>query len=246
MYVEVTVRKKRTRSKLPQPEARRRYIEVGELAVLQQIQKDSQALDDNTIAVGPFGRLDAAAVAAHDGKTRGAVTNLFGSQAAFQVETMRLALNARDWIEKIEYPSPTDFPSADAWMDALFAAESARGPMHAAEPEVNYAFLWALWLSAVPYGIWSEGVARPSADEFVQSVEKLEQVFARALDHFDVKLRDGTSVNDLACSAATLIEGAWLNQCLMFQHPCDRDEPIASVLVRAGRMLWNGATERRS
>lgn len=238
--------RKRSRSKLSQPEARRRYVEIGELAVLQQIHKDSQALDDDAIAVGPFGRLDAAAVAAHDGKTRGAVTNLFGSQAAFQVETMRLALNAGEWIERIEYPDPTGFRSADAWIDALFAAESARGPRHGAEPEVNYAFLWALWLSAVPYGIWSERVSRPSADEFVQWVERLEQLFAKAIDHFEMSLRDGISVNRLACSAATLIEGAWLNQCLMLRHPCDAKEPIASVLTQAGRMLWNGATKRRS
>ncbi|HWK64249.1 MAG TPA: hypothetical protein VNS34_04875 [Rhizobiaceae bacterium] len=240
------MRKKRSRSKLSQPEARRRYVEIGELAVLQQIEKDSKALDDNAIAVGPFGRLDAAAVAARDGKTRGAVTNLFGSQAVFQAETMKLALNAAEWIEMIEYPSPSAFQSPDAWIDALFAAESARGPRHAAEPAVNYAFLWALWLSAVPYGIWSERVSGPSVDEFVQWVQKLEQLFAGAIDHFGMRLRKGISVNHLATSAATLIEGAWLNQCLTLQHPCDAKEAIATVLTRAGRLLWNGATELRT
>jgi hypothetical protein len=240
------VSKKPTRSKLSQPEARRRYVEIGELAVLQQIREDSRALDDNAIAVGPFGRLDAAAVAAQDGKTRGAITNLFGSQAAFQVETMTLALNAADWIERFEYPAPAGFSSADTWIDAVFAAESARGPRHAAEPEVNYAFLWALWLSAVPYGIWSRRVSRPSADEFVQHVEKLERIFAQGMEHFDFTLRHGITLDQLACSAATLIEGAWLNQCLMLRHPCEPDEPVASVLTRAGRMLWHGATERRA
>ena len=79
------------------------------------------------IAVGPFARLDAGAVAAHDGKTRGSITNLFGSQAAFQAETMALALNAGAWIETIKYPAPRDYPDADAWVDAFFAGHRRAG-----------------------------------------------------------------------------------------------------------------------
>ena len=101
---------KRKRSTIPKAEARRRYIEAAELVVLDQIRADSRLLDARTIAVGPFARLDANAVAARDGRTRGAINNLFGSQAAFQAETMALALSARDWIERIEYPDPADFP----------------------------------------------------------------------------------------------------------------------------------------
>ena len=40
-------------------------------------------------------------VASREGKTRGAITNLFGSQASFQAATMALALYSRDWIEQI-------------------------------------------------------------------------------------------------------------------------------------------------
>jgi hypothetical protein len=69
-----------------------------EIVALQQIQKDSKILDNQAIPVGPFARLDANAVAAQHGKTRGAITNLFGSQTAFQAETMALALSARDWV----------------------------------------------------------------------------------------------------------------------------------------------------
>ena len=101
------------RSTLSKSAARQRYVEIGELAVLQQIQRDSEALDQSAIAVGPFARLDANAVAAQDGKTRGAVTNVFGSQAAFQVATMELALSAGDWIAAIEYPRPPDFATAE-------------------------------------------------------------------------------------------------------------------------------------
>ena len=85
---------KQKRSRLPRSEARQRYVEIGELVALKQIKSDARALDNQTIAIGPFARLDAGAVAARDGKTRGAITNLFGSQAAFQGEIMALARNA--------------------------------------------------------------------------------------------------------------------------------------------------------
>ena len=110
------------RSTLPKDEARRRYVEIGQLAALEQIKRDSELLDKRSTAVGPFARLDAGAVAGRDGKTRGVISNLFGSQAAFQAETMERALDAGDWIESLEYPAPADHPDAGAWLDALFAA----------------------------------------------------------------------------------------------------------------------------
>ncbi len=98
------------RSNLPRDEARRRYVDAGELAVLEQIRIDSGTLDERSIAVGPFSRLDAGVVAAGDGKTRGAITNLFGSQAAYQAETMELALSAGDWIEQLVLPGAGGLP----------------------------------------------------------------------------------------------------------------------------------------
>ena len=41
-----------------------------------------------------------------------------------------------------------------------------------------------------------------------------------------------------AGAAASLIEGAWLNQCLT--------APDETFLPRAGRLLWDGATTARS
>ena len=107
---------------------------MGGLVVLEQIQKDSQLLGDKSIAVGPFARLDAEDVAAHDGKTRGAITNLFGSQAAFQAATMALALDASEWVARIKFPAPAAFEDAEAWFDALLAGESARGGAPRAPP----------------------------------------------------------------------------------------------------------------
>ena len=232
----------RRRSALPKDAARERYVEMGELAALEQIRRDSEALDARAIAVGPFARLDANAVAAQDGKTRGAITNLFGSQAAFQAGTMERALAAADWIEEIAYPAPADFPDAEAWVDALFAGESGRGPHHGAEPTVDYAFLWALWLSAVPYGIWSDRVGGPSMSEHVQWLEQLERILQEGLDHFGHALRPDTTIGDLACACASVIEGTWLNQCLTLRHPREPDEPIATALRRSGRLVWRGAT----
>jgi hypothetical protein len=232
----------RHRSTLPKDEARRRYVEIGERAALEQIRRDAEALDRRAIAIGPFARLDANAVAAADGKTRGAVTNLFGSQAAFQAETMALALSAGDWIDRIAYPDPAGYADADTWADAFFAGESARGPEHRGEPAVDYASLWALWLSAVPYGLWSEEVSGPSMEEHARWLARLEDVLQRALDHFGLALRDGTTVGDLAVACASLIEGVWLNQCLTRRHPTQPGEPIATALRRSGRLIWRGAT----
>jgi hypothetical protein len=229
------------RSTLPKHEARQRYVEMGELVALQQIKRDSELLDDHSIAVGPFSRIDANAVAALDGKTRGAISNLFGSQAQFQAETMALALSAADWVERIEYPDPGAFPDADAWLDAFLAAETDRGPVHGSDPAVDFGSLWALWLSAVPYGLWSEQVTRPSMEEHVLVIKGLERAFGGVLEHFGLELREDTTLNDLACAMASLVEGVWLNQCLTNRHPTDPGEPIATTLRRGGRLLWRGA-----
>lgn len=233
--------RRRARSNLPPPEARRRYREVGALAALEQIRLDSGGLDDRAIAVGPFGRLDAGAVAARDGKTRGSVTNLFGSQAAYQVATMEFVLDAEAWVEAGAFPPPRDFATAEAWVDAFFEAQAARGPRHGAEPGMSYAALWALWLGTVPYGLWSERVAQPSMEEFDRSVAQVEGVMAEALAHFGLGLREGVTLADLACGAMNLTEGAWLNQCLTAAHPRRPGEPVGAALVRAGRLLWRGA-----
>jgi hypothetical protein len=230
------------RSTLSREDARQRYVEIGELAVLEQVRNDAQLLDEWALAVGPFTRLDANAVAAADGKTRGAITNVFGSQAAFQTETMAHVLSSTDLIERIEYPDPSDFDTAEDWVDALLLDESARGPLHGDEPTVTYATLWALWLSAVPYGLWSEQVSLPSLEEQQQMLAGLEEALAGALEHFGLALRDGTTVADLASAIASLTEGVWLNQCLTRTHPSDPAQPISELLRRSGRLVWAGAT----
>lgn len=233
------------RSTLPKDEARRRYVEIGLVAALEQIKRDSELLDRRSTAVGPFARLDAGTVAGRDGKTRGVISNLFGSQARFQAETLQRALDAGDWIESLEYPAPADHPDAGAWLDAVFAAESARGPLQGRRQKLDYAALWALWLSTVPYGLWSKRISGPSMEENVQWVARLEQVFGEAIEHFGRALREGTTITDLAGAVASLIEGVWLNQCLNRRHPFDADAPIATFLQRSGRLLWEGATELR-
>ncbi len=164
----------RRRSPLPRDDARRRYLEMGALAALEQIRHDAGDLDRDAMAVGPFARLDASAVAARDGKTRGAITNLFGSQLAYQVRTMGMALDAAEISGLADWPPLAAFPDAEAWVAAFFAAQSARGPTHGAAPSMSYASLWALWLGVLPYGLWSERIAAPSMEEFGRRVAQLE------------------------------------------------------------------------
>ena len=229
------------RSTLPKDAARRRYVEIGVIEALEQIRRDSRTLDARAIPVGPFARLTADAVAARDGKTRGAITNLFGSQAAFQTQTMTLALSVEDSIETVDLPAPSAFAAAEDWLDALLTDQSERGPQHGADPDASYAYLWALWLSTVPYGLWSEVVSKPSMEEHVLWVRRLTTAVTEALEHFGLSLREDTSPEDLAGALASTIEGVWLNQCLTPRHPSDPSEPIATALTRAGRLLWRGA-----
>ena len=121
----------------------------------------------------------------------------------------------------------------------------ARGPAHGAKPTVNDGFLWALWLGALPYGVWSEVVAEPSMAEYVQTVGRLEEAIEERAGAFRTAMREGTTVNDFACAVASLIEGVWLNQCLTKRHPCDRSEPVSTLLRRSGLMLWRGAIAKR-
>ncbi|HYI17911.1 MAG TPA: hypothetical protein VD836_04340 [Solirubrobacteraceae bacterium] len=230
------------RSTLPKDEARRRYVELAELQVLERIRDDARDLDRGALAVGPFARLDANALAAKVGKTRGALSNLFGNQAALQAATMAMALDAAELLEASPRPEPEGYEHAEEWLDALFLGESARGPLHRGRPAVDYGSLWALWLAAVPYGLWGERIAGPSLDEFRDSVGTLSSLFARALDHFGLELAADVTLTDLATAAVNLVEGAWLNQCLTTEHPCDAAEPVSEALRRSGRLLWRGAT----
>jgi hypothetical protein len=235
-----------TRSRLPRDEARQRYVEIGVQVALERIKADAEALRTGSVVIGPFASLDANAVAARDGKTRGVIANLFGSQSAFQAETMALVLSAQELIEEIEYPRPADYPGADEWVDAFFAEQAARGPSHGAEPRDYYTSLWTLWLSAVPYSVWSDEVAEPGLQESRDWMTRMVAVFEEALDHFDLTLQPGTSLDDLAVATAGLVEGLWLTQCQTARHPIDPKEPIATSMRRSGRLLWNGATRPRA
>jgi hypothetical protein len=79
-------------------------------------------------------------------------------------------------------------------------------------------------------------------EEHAQVIGQLEQVLAGAMEHFGLEPAEGTTVNDLACAVASLVEGVWLNQCLTTEHPTDPQQPGGTVLRRGGRLLWRGAT----
>ena len=71
--------KPRNRSSLSREDARSRYLQLAETALLAKIRLDALRLDreddERRVAVGPFARLNAEEVAASaDGKSRGAIT----------------------------------------------------------------------------------------------------------------------------------------------------------------------------
>ena len=78
-------------------------------------------------------------------------------------------------------------------------------------------------------------------EEHEQWIERLERASsARRSSTSACALREGVTLTDLAGAAASLIEGAWLNQCLT--APPRR----TAFLRRSGRLLWEGATTARS
>jgi hypothetical protein len=241
---------RRTRSNLAPDQARRRYIQHAALTLLQQIQVDARRLDreddEDRVAVGPFARLKAEDVAASaDGKSRGAITNLFKSQRQFQLQAMALVLEDPS-VDATVMPEPTQFEHAGEWIEAVATTESRRGPMHEMEPVVGYGLTWALWLSQVPYGVWSKRIAEPSMHEFRHSAERLESdVIGPGLVHFGLEVKPPWTPLDLASALQSLIEGLWLNQCLSAQHPTRDEAPSAQAARNAVRMLWDGATQRR-
>ncbi len=160
--------------------------------MLEQIRKDAELLDSDAIAVGPFARLDANAVAARDGKTRGAITNLFGSQAAFQAETMALALNAGDWIEPIEFPAPADFPTRRGVGRRLLGRPV--GARAAARRQADRELRVPLGALAQHRALRPlERADQPAQHGGVRAVAGAAGGGARseALDHFGMALRDG-------------------------------------------------------
>jgi hypothetical protein len=66
-------------------------------------------------------------------------------------------------------------------------------------------------------------------------------VIRDALGHYGLALREDVTLDDVACAFANLIEGVWLNQCLTDRHPTDASEPVATELLRGGRMIWRGS-----
>jgi AcrR family transcriptional regulator len=238
----------RRRSALSPEEARKQYIRAAETVLLEQIQVDARRLDrqddERRVAVGPFAKLNAEQVAAAaEGKSRGAITNLFKSQRQFQLQAMALVLEDPE-VDVLVLPDPQGFDDPVIWIEALALAESDRGPLHGMDPAVGYGLNWALWLSQVPYGVWSEHIAEPSMHEFRHSVERLESGSIRpALAHFALEVRSPWTTTDLAAAMNSMVEGLWLNQCLSRQHPTRPDAPVAQATRDALVMLWLGATQ---
>jgi hypothetical protein len=243
--------KRRHRSPLSRDDAKKRYLQLAETALLTQIRLDARRLDreddERRVAVGPFARLNAEDVAASaDGKSRGAITNLFRSQRQFQLDAMALVLEDPNVDEAVP-PDPRAFDDSRDWIEAVASAESQRGPLHGMEPAEGYAMSWVLWLSQVPYGVWSERIAAPSMREFRHSAERLERELVRpALARFELEPRPPWTPLDVASAIISLREGLWLNQCLSAEHSTRTGADPAQAARAALTMLWAGATQPAS
>lgn len=242
---------RRRRSLLQPDDARRRYIRAAESVILRQIQVDGRRLDQDddgqNVAVGPFAKLSAEEVAANvDGKSRGAITNLFKSQRQFQLQAMALVLEDPE-VDVQDPPHPAGFADARAWIAALATAESARGPHHGMEPAPGYGLIWALWLSQIPYGVWSQRIAGPSMREFRHSADRLATLgIVPALERFSLEVKPPWEVLDLATAIASTVEGVWLNQALTGDHPTRERAPAVDAMRNALQMVWDGATQPAS
>jgi hypothetical protein len=237
------------RNRLTRDHASQTYIRAGELEVFRQLQRDAVALDgtmadDRAFAVGPFSRLRADGVVDELGKTRGAITNVWGSQEAFRAAVMNVFLNDVSLgIDDVHYPDPVEAATLDGWIDAWAAVEIERGPRHGMDPESRYGLRWAAWLGLVPYGIWSTAVATSSIEEFRLGAERYAtDVLGPALGHFGLTLVEPTTLSDLAAAVSSTIEGTWLSSCLSAADPIGREQPIATTLATSLRLLVRGAT----
>ncbi len=243
--------KRRHRSSLSRDEAKKRYLQLAETALLGQIRLDARRLDreddERRVAVGPFARLSAEEVAASaDGKSRGAITNLFRSQRQFQLDAMALVLDDPS-VDATVPPDPREFGDSREWIEAVASAESRRGPSHEMEPAEGYATSWVLWLSQVPYGVWSERIAAPSMREFRHSAERIERELVQpALAQFELEPRPPWTPLDIASAIVSAREGLWLNQCLSAKHSTRTGEDPAEAARAALTMLWQGATQPAS
>ena len=176
-----------------------------------------------------------------DGKTRGAITNLFGSQAAYQVETMGMTLDARRDRRAGRLARPGRFRRCrGVGRGAVRRPVGARAEARGGARHVLCVALGAL--------------ARHRA------LRPLERARRRAVDG-RVRPAGGAARDDLRGRPGALRadaprgrgpggprlrrrqpdRGRLAQPVPDRRHPRVADAPISATLVRAGRMLWRGA-----
>jgi hypothetical protein len=248
----------KTRSRLSREAAWQHYVEVGEEVLLDLIEADARAFDASAkpeplrrvdardvLPLGVFTSIDAHAVADREGKTRGAVTNVFGSQRAFQAAVMfPSSLWDFGGIENVEYPSPNEFANDEEWIRAIALIEAGRGPKRGQRPPRGYATHWLLWLSHVPYDLWSKELATRDEAEFQGWVTRIDNKLLKpALEHFSLQIRKPHRSLDLAVALANVVEGLWLTQAVTQSHDLDPTMSVDEAAQNAFLFLWRGGVE---
>lgn len=165
---------------------------------------------------------------------------------AFRAAVMNVFLNDNTLgVGDVDYPDPSSFEDLDSWIDEWAVVEIQRGPRHGMQPENRFGLRWVAWLGLVPYGVWSETVARASMDEFRLGTEHhATQVLAPALSHFGLLVAEPVTIDDLSVAVSSAIEGCWLNSALTADDPLNRPTPISTTLATTLRLLIRGATVR--
>ena len=176
---------------------------MGELAALEQIRSDSRAARQEcdpgrAVRAARRGRRRRG-----DGKTRGAITNLFGSQGRFQAETMALALSAGDLIAGVEFPDRAAFATAGRLDRRPLRGQSARGPRTGRSRLSTTAPLGALAECGALRALERAHQRARAWPSTRSGSPARERCSARAIAHFGLELREDATLADLACAVAS-------------------------------------------
>jgi len=219
------------RERLPRKVAEARYLDTGLDLLLESVRDRAQQLDRALVADGPDGSapdipgpvadVTAHAVADQLGKTRGAITNIWGSQQQFHLALLKKLLTSTDNLGAIPDRHETEelVDSIDDVASAVsvFAdGELERGPRP--DPDLDNLTNSQLWgslflteLAYYPYAQWSARVRKLIHDGNENYLDQLVNNFYQpGLDGLGRREHPNLRYHDLARILYALTMGFWL------------------------------------
>ncbi len=163
------------RSTLSSRQARQRYVELAELAVLEQIQRDAETLDRESIAVGPFAaprRERGGGQGWQDPRRRSATCS--GARRPSRPRRWRWPSPRATGssTSSTRHPATTRRPTPGSTPSSRPSRRVVR--IAASIPTVVLRLPLGDLAQPVPYGLWSERIRQPSMEEHVQWLDRLE------------------------------------------------------------------------